>query len=244
MKTMAVSVEKKECASVAWVKGTSHAFYEDSFSLLSKDIHLVNSVGRGEVFAVFDGIGSAKLGRHSAQIMSESLITCFRNPGTILKNRESLYTHLFNVNMEIELLDMDRSGHFSDVGCVGTILWIFGDQMHVFHAGDTAAVLVIENKKTLLTSVHQAIDGAVTRYFGQGSSFKMDVQTHTIDEGDRIYLMSDGVSKVQDFAAATLSYDERPDLPSAVLMIAEQALRLGSTDDITVLGIDIEEIWD
>ncbi|MBU1172893.1 MAG: protein phosphatase 2C domain-containing protein [Proteobacteria bacterium] len=241
---MNVTIEKKEYSSVAWIKGKTHPYYEDSFRLLSRDIGLVETVGRGEIFAVFDGIGSTKHGRHSAQKMAESLLECFRHPEKILKNRESLYTHLFNTNMEIASLDTDSTGYYPDVGCVGTVLWIMGNTAHIFHAGDTAAVHVVGRKKGLLTTTHQTSEGYVTRYFGQGSSFHMDVQSMILEEGDRIYLMSDGVSKVIHPADAALSYDESPDLIENVRTITKKALHLGSTDDITVLCVDIEEIWE
>ncbi len=241
---MTVVLEKREFAAVAWMKGLSHIHYEDSFRMISRDIRLVETAARGEIFAVFDGIGSAKLGRHSAQVMAECLTDCFRNPLVILKDREGLYTFLYDVNMKIEALESNQPGAMSDVGCVGTILWIVEDMMHIFHAGDTSAVLVKENDKKILTTPHQTETGGVTRYFGQGATFKMDVASIPITEGDRIYLMSDGVSKVIDPVAAALSMDDMSHTSEASRIIAEKAVRLGSTDDITVLCVDVEEIWE
>lgn len=240
---MKISIENKENAAVAWAKGKKQSFYEDSFRLLTKDIGLVEKAARGEIFAIFDGIGRAKFGRHSAQMMSESLIECFKNPESILRNRESLYSYLFKVNMEIERLDMDSTGYAPEAGCAGTVLWIAGDSAHVFHAGDTSAVRIIGRNKGLLTFEHRNSGGYLTRYFGQGSKFQMDVQSMMIKEGDRICLMTDGVGSVVHPVHAAMSFDECPDLASTVRRITKKALSCGSVDDITVLCIDIDELW-
>ena len=44
-------------AVVAWYKGLAHKYYEDSFRLLSRDVLVVGALGRGEIYAVFDGMG-------------------------------------------------------------------------------------------------------------------------------------------------------------------------------------------
>ena len=42
----------------------------------------------------------------------------------------------------------------------------------------------------------QMADGAIFRYYGLGPSLKIDVDHFTIEESDRILLLSDGVTKV------------------------------------------------
>jgi hypothetical protein len=63
---MEISVETKGIAAVAWMKGTKHKFYEDRFRLLCLPVPLVSEQDRGEIFAVFDGIGSAPKGMAAA----------------------------------------------------------------------------------------------------------------------------------------------------------------------------------
>lgn len=55
-------VEQKGNVAVASLKGTRHQFNEDRYRILSQDVPLVGSQNRGEIFAVFDGIGSTELG--------------------------------------------------------------------------------------------------------------------------------------------------------------------------------------
>jgi len=67
-----MAVDRRKSAAVAHLRGTKHQFYEDSFRMLSRDVPLVENRNRGEIFAVFDGIGSAPEGRHAAQVKEYS----------------------------------------------------------------------------------------------------------------------------------------------------------------------------
>jgi hypothetical protein len=75
-----MTIDRRQSSAVAFLKGTKHRFYEDSFRMLPREIPLVESRNRGEIFAVFDGIGSAPEGRHAAQLMADYLIEFYRNP--------------------------------------------------------------------------------------------------------------------------------------------------------------------
>jgi hypothetical protein len=65
------AVDRRNSAAVAHLKGTKHRIYEDSFRILPCEVPLVESLNRGELFAVFDGIGSAPEGRNAAQFMAD-----------------------------------------------------------------------------------------------------------------------------------------------------------------------------
>lgn len=63
--------ETRGCAAVSWLKSPKHP-YEDRYRLLTSDIVLVSRAHRGELFGVFDGIGSAPMGMAVAQAMADS----------------------------------------------------------------------------------------------------------------------------------------------------------------------------
>ncbi len=54
-----VRSEKCGCVAVACSKGPKHGRYEDSSAFFLKAKKIVTRLNRGEIFAVFDGIGSA-----------------------------------------------------------------------------------------------------------------------------------------------------------------------------------------
>lgn len=71
-------------AAVAWMKGGMHKYYEDRYRLLCLPVPIVLKRIAGEIYAVFDGIGSAPKDMTAAQAMCDVLVTfgpCIRNAG-------------------------------------------------------------------------------------------------------------------------------------------------------------------
>ena len=73
-----INSERRGSAAVAWRKGTKHTLYEDRYRMLPREIPLVAQRERGEIYAVFDGIGSAPQGRTAAQFMADKLLDFYR----------------------------------------------------------------------------------------------------------------------------------------------------------------------
>ena len=61
------------------ITGKTHKINEDSYRLLGNTIPLIAKAGRGQLFAVFDGMGSAPRGGEAANIMSSCLIDFYRD---------------------------------------------------------------------------------------------------------------------------------------------------------------------
>ena len=72
--------------------------------MLPREVPPVERLNRGEIFAVFDGIGSAPEGRHAAQFMADHLIQFYRKPDDYPASPEGLQALLFEGNIEINLL--------------------------------------------------------------------------------------------------------------------------------------------
>lgn len=101
-----------------------------------------------------------------------------------------------------------------------------------------------DGKVLELTKPHQLPDGAIFRYFGLGPNLKITVDSISIDEVDKVLLMSDGVTKVFHPLDAAGLTNEHPDIARAVNTLVQRSQTLGSTDDITALLVEIEEIWE
>jgi serine/threonine protein phosphatase PrpC len=205
---------------------------------------MVENQNRGELFAVFDGIGSAPEGRHAAQFMADHLIKFYRNPADYPASWEGIRSLLFEGNMEIYNWGFKPGTDIPLGGCAGTVIWILGEALYVFHAGDTSAVHIRDEKISELTQPHQLPDGAIFRYFGLGPNLKISVDSIFIDELDRILLMSDGVTKVLHPLDAAGLTNEHVDISQGVNTLALRSQNLGSTDDITAMLVEIEEIWE
>jgi hypothetical protein len=73
--------ERRGSAAVSWFRTTKpHKLYEDRYRLLTRDIPLVGKSARGEIYGVFDGIGSAPMGMAAAQAMADAMTDFFRKP--------------------------------------------------------------------------------------------------------------------------------------------------------------------
>ena len=59
------------------IKGKKSRPNEDRYRLLGSHVPLVAKAKQGQIFAVFDGIGGAPMGRDAAQSMCDSLVDFF-----------------------------------------------------------------------------------------------------------------------------------------------------------------------
>ena len=130
-------------------------------------------------------------------------------------------------------------------GAAGTIAWIHDQRLTLFHAGDTAGILLRKNHPPrVLTGLHE-FDGGITRYFGLGRRLELEVKTFPLFDGDLILLVSDGVTKVYSTTeAANLVqeiYDKTGDIGMAAQELVIRSRSKKSVDDITAMVIEIEE---
>ncbi len=126
-------------------------------------------------------------------------------------------------------------------GCAGTVAWIYQEDLYIFHAGDTCAVLIQNRGNALkLTRDHQTENGAIYRYFGLGPILQLERGNFPIEELDRVLLLTDGVTKVIHPLEAAEFVKEHNDIGLAAKALVQKAFRKGSIDDITVLLIEVQ----
>ena len=236
--------EKRDGVAVSWSRGTKHRFYEDRYRILSRDVPLVARAKRGEIFAVFDGIGSAPRGMSAAQEMADCLPGFFREPCPWSASVEGLVDLLMTTNNTICDWGFMPGTDRPLGGCAGSIVWLVNDQMHFFHAGDTTLMLIHDGRGKEITHPHQTPDGAIFRYFGLGPVLKLDTGSIPIEESDRILLISDGITKVMDLVEIAACVEAHSAIDRAVDALTRQALARRATDDLTALLVQVEDIWE
>jgi protein phosphatase len=241
------NTERKGCAAVSWLKNAKSTKkpYEDRYRLLSKDIPLVGRSGRGELFAVLDGIGGAPRGMAAAQAIADCLLDFYRKPAEISADSIGLNQLLLQTNQAINDWGCMEGTDRPLGGAAGTIAWIHDQRLTLFHAGDTAGMLLRQNHPPrLLTGLHE-FDGGITRYFGLGRRLEIEVKSLSLVEGDLILLMSDGVTKVfSTTEAANLVqqiFDKTGDIGMAAQELVNRSRGKHSVDDITAMVIEVEE---
>ena len=231
-------IESRGNAVVGWDKCTRHP-YEDRFRLLCRPVPIVVSACRGELFSVCDGVGSAPKGMAAAQAVCDVLVR-FYDDHKLPALAETIQELLVRANDEIAGWGFIPGTDRSEGACAATVIWIDeANVAHIFHAGDTGAILIRDGVARALTSA-QHLDGCLSNYFGL-SELRLECGKVKLEEGDRLLLFSDGISKVlhnQRLADIAESQTSRQASVSALIRAARVA---GSTDDITVLLIDVEE---
>jgi PPM family protein phosphatase len=243
--TGAMECDKREGASAFSLKSAKHSINEDRYRMLSRDIPLVAQAMRGEVFAVFDGISDAPKGHETAQEMADCLIDFFRCPENYPESTEGLWSLIMKTNIRTYNWGfMPGTDQRSLAGAAGTIAWILGETLHVFHAGDTAAFLIRDEIITELTHAHQLESGDIYRYFGLGPFLLPTIDSFKIEEADRILLITDGVTKVFNTHQIGTIINNCHNRDRTVIEIVRRSRVHGSTDDITALMVDIEQIWE
>ena len=229
-----VHTESRGCAAVASAQSRSHARYEDRFRLLCDPIPLVRESRLGEIVAVFDGIGDAPEGMAAAQHMADALLRFYKQPHRHPDGRESLRDLLLAANQEIYEWGFIPDTNRPLGGCAGTIAWLTDGKLSLFHAGDTVA-WVQSPRGWVRRTTHHGEGKVLYRYFGLGPSLVVEVRTETFNEGDRVLIVSDGVTKVLGETEITDIIDGESTPERAVDRLASAAQVAGSPDDITVL---------
>jgi PPM family protein phosphatase len=161
------NTELRGHAAVSWLKRQRH-MYEDRYRLLTKEIPLVIGSGRGGLFAVMDGIGSASMGMAAAQAMVDCLVNFYREPDRYSPDCKGLCNLLHTTNHDIFNWGTMEASDRPLGGCAGTVAWLHDGRISMFHAGDTVGLLIREGMEPLrITRAHE-IKGDIYRYFGMG----------------------------------------------------------------------------
>lgn len=237
-----VTFEHRGNATVAWQKGPRHKFYEDRFRLLCHPIPLIAQANRGEIFAVLDGVGSAPKGMAAAQQVCDGLVRFFDPIDLGSDEKELLSTILTHANETIRGWGVMEGTTRPEGACAGTIAWIDVKwRAHIFHAGDTTALLIRDGVAQVLTTVHQNGEGHLSNYFGL-PTLQLQTQLIQLEEGDRLLIFSDGIGKAffanQQVADIIDAQSTRQTSLNALFLAARSA---GSSDDATAILVDIEE---
>jgi PPM family protein phosphatase len=222
--------------------GVGKGISQDRTRTLTAQIGIVQKAKRGEIFALFDGIGSkGQGGSDAAEKMCDVTVDFFRKTDTVPATADGLIQLLMQGNMEIYSWGLDPATKNPKGGCVGTVLWIINENVHVFHVGDTAAFCVAGEKTTRLTSRHCNQEGLLTSFFGQGHSLQLDVRNFQLNQCDYLVILSDGIADFcsEDDIFKTAHYLDLHQAPREFVRLAQSR---ESHDDLTAIVIDIGEM--
>jgi serine/threonine protein kinase/serine/threonine protein phosphatase PrpC len=205
---------------------------------------------KGIVVALADGISSSKVGH----IASETAVKGFLEDYYATSESWSVKTSVQRVlqAMNSWLYAQTRNGphrYEMDRGyvCTFTALVLKSATVHIFHAGDARVYRLIDNRLEQLTEDHRLWISREKSYLSRalGMRDRLDIDYHSlaVEEGDTFVLATDGVYEFADENLLVEAIGRHPeDLDKAAGLIVEEALEKGSTDNLTVQIVRIEQL--
>lgn len=228
----------------------AHKISDDSCRMLGNSSPIFQKNHRGQLFGLFDGMGSLNRGGDSARFMGDSLVKYFRSSEGL--SGQALRNVLIQANNEISTWQPPAGSKYKrDGGCAGTIALCADSQGQIFHSGDTTALLLQadyeeEDDHLLLTACHNSSPGGLTSFWGIGDSLLIDYSKHPFVVDDILFLASDGLTDVMDNGEIArrvrqMDYFTEDECLISCRKLCTLARKRGSEDDITALLIYREE---
>ncbi len=192
--------------------------------------------GRGEIYAVMDGVSSAPKGMQAAQHIADQLMNFYTTdiPATISR-LESLLTQINQSIVEWGTTDDYRSVGASTL----TLAWLMNQQLSIFHVGDSTGFLMNSSGFMKVTQPHEN-DYGLYRYMGQRDDFCLDIKSYPLESDDTICLVTDGITKGlknNEIQQILEDYAGEPHL--AARQLVEMAKQRKVRDDITAIVIEV-----
>jgi serine/threonine protein phosphatase PrpC len=204
---------------------------------------------KGVAVALADGISSSNV----SQIASETAVTSFLEDYYCTSEAWSVRTSAERVlnatNSWLYSQTQQSQGRYDkDKGYVCTLsaVVIKAATAHVFHVGDSRIYRLRGGALEQLTSDHRmwlsGDQGYLSRALGITPQLDIDYTTLQVEKGDVFVLATDGVYEhaAPDFISDAIR-DGQGDLDGAARIIAEQAYRQGSTDNLTIQIVRVED---
>jgi protein phosphatase len=235
---------------------------EDSVHLWSDDEFVLAVVA--------DGMGGAAAGEEASQLAIEAIQAGMPlhtlNGQQTLKSlsddrvTDRLSTAIQQANLNIIERAVEEPG-MHGMGTTVTLAFVRGKRAIVAHVGDSRAYRVHESepKITQITSDHSFVEallaaGHITeaqaqehpmknvlyRALGQAEDLDVDVYSSALDDGDRLVLCTDGLTrhvKPEEIAELVLAEDSASDASKRLIDLANER---GGEDNVSVIVIQVE----
>lgn len=205
---------------------------------------------KGIAIALADGISSSKLSRTASEVAVKSFLEDYYCTSDAWSVKKSAQRVLMAANSWLHSQTQQSPYRFDkDRGYVCTLsaMVIKSTTAHIFHVGDTRIYRLHANALEQLTHDHRIWvsqeKSHLSRALGINPHLEIDYQALQVDEGDIFLFATDGVYEFvdADFFLNAIRANEN-DLDTAAKFIVAKAYRRGSTDNLTVQVVRVEEL--
>lgn len=206
---------------------------------------------KGVAIALADGISSSDV----SQIASEAAVTGFLEDYYCTSESWSVKTSVQRVLLATNswLYAQTRQSQYrfenKDRGyvCTFSALIIKSNTAHIFHVGDSRIYRLLDNKLEQLTKDHRLWisqdKSYLSRALGVNEQLDLDYKTLTLEMGDVFILATDGIYEYvnEKFIIDAINTNEN-DLDKAAQVILDEAYQQGSTDNLTIQVVRVEQL--
>ncbi len=205
---------------------------------------------KGIAIALADGISSSEVSQHASEIAIKSFLGDYYCTSESWTVKTAVQCVLKATNSWLYLQTRNSPYRYSpDKGyvCTFTALVIKSNTAHVFHVGDTRAYRLIHNNLEQITEDHRLWvskeKSYLRRALGMKEQLELDYRSFTLDVGDLFILATDGVYEFANdkFIIKTLK-SHTDNLDKAASLIIKEALQQGSTDNLSIQIISIDQL--
>ncbi|MCF6261424.1 MAG: protein kinase [Gammaproteobacteria bacterium] len=205
---------------------------------------------KGIAIALADGISSSGVSQHASEVAIKSFLEDYYCTPESWTVKTAVQRVLKATNSWLYLQTRNSPYRYSpDKGyvCTFTALVIKSNTAHIFHVGDTRVYRLIDNNLEQITEDHRLWvskeKSYLRRALGMKEQLELDYHSFTLDVGDLFILATDGVYEFIDdkFIIETVK-KYTGDLDKAASLIIEEALQQGSTDNLSIQIIRIDQL--
>lgn len=205
---------------------------------------------KGVALALADGISSSEAGHLASAAAVRSFLDDYYCTSEAWSVKTSVERVLGATNSWLFAQTRNGQGRYDrDRGwaCTLSALVLKSRTAHLFHVGDARVWQVQGNALEQLTQDHRVYAGGGQSYLGRAlgiaPQLEIDYRAVALERGDTFLLATDGVhGHVPEAAMLELLRQHPEDLDAAARGIAEEALRRGSEDNVTVQVLRVDEL--
>ncbi|PVE20400.1 protein kinase [Microvirga sp. KLBC 81] len=207
---------------------------------------------KGIAIAIADGISTSSVSHVAAESAVKSFLTDYYCTSDAWSVKTAAQRVISAANSWL-YAETRRSLSSSEIDrgyvCTFTAMVLKAGLAHIFHIGDCRVSRLAGSSLEPLTDDNHIVISSqqsyLSRALGAKPNVEIDYRAVPLRVGDVFMLSSDGVHEyVGGSVVATAITEHADDLDRAARIIAEEALRAGSADNLTVQIVRIEEVPD
>jgi serine/threonine protein phosphatase PrpC/tRNA A-37 threonylcarbamoyl transferase component Bud32 len=206
---------------------------------------------KGVAVALADGISSSQVSQEAAQSAVTGFLEdyyCTSDAWSVKKSGEQVLTATNNWLHAQTQQSQHRYDRERGYVCTFSGLVIKSTTAHLFHVGDARIYRQRSGELTQLTEDHRvwisSQQSYLARALGMDRKVDIDYQPVQLAVGDLLILATDGVYEHTDADFIQSAIHNAVDLDAAARAIGAEALQRGSTDNLTIQLVRIDELPD